>query len=225
MNGTNSNTSGTNVASVGFWPLGILPNIVAAIGNLLNDIKKVASGDATALKADFAEKSASDALSDMTMEEIARRLIITMEQETPGNVVFSPTEPEDKTKAWWQTDAQTGIPLGQPKIYKANTDKWEPIVAQESTYVPPARRALKKFVPAGGSAQNFTFEDLKTDNYTVSFVFTTEQVSGGFATAPVSFPTAFGYIVSNKTNNTLTVQFYGVPSGGMMVDGYVESNS
>lgn len=171
---------------------------------------------------DFARKSGSDAIADVHLDEIARRLVITFEEATQGNVVFSPTPPDDKTKAWWQTDPVTGIPLGQPRIYDSTQSAWVAIDVT-NTYTPPAKRYLKERVVAGASTVLFQFDDILTENYEVSLEWTTQNADGTWAAAPATYPAQFGYIIAARTNTFLTVNAYAVPTGGLMLQGCIEA--
>ncbi len=210
-----SNTSGAEVANVGFWPRAVLPKIVDYLASLGASIKAVASGTADPATVDFSASAGSDKISDAAMAEITRRLVVTVERDNPNNVLFQPTEPDDHTKSWWKTDPVSGIPIGQPLIWSDEQGKWVSTTASQQTYVPPATRSGTIMAAAGTSTANFEFTDILTTNYSVTLTPTT-FINGAWAPAPVSFPTHFGALVVNKTNTLVSVNFYGVPTGGVM---------
>lgn len=217
MNGSNSNTSGANVANVGFWPKAILPALVNLLGGVINSLKGIQTAEQLPASVDFAALSGSDKLSDAVMEEIARRLVVTIEKAQPGNVLFQPTAPDDHTKAWWQTDPLTGLPIGRLKQWSAATGTWAVVdTAATDVYVPPKRRNGLMASPAGNSTQNLPFEDIGTDDYTVTLTPTTYSGSSRtWLPAPTTFPNPFGFVVVNKTSNLVSIAFFGIPTGGI----------
>lgn len=224
-NGTNSNTNGSQVANVGFWPRGTLPAVIDALEQTFVQLEALEEGTQLAGAVDFAEKGAVDKLPDATMAEICRRLVVTVEKQEPGNIIYSPEPPEDKTKAWMPTDPVTGLPLdGKLKIWDEDSTAWVYSDVQGG-YTPPLKRELKQRVAAGASTVNFPFADIKTDNYYVVVTFTTQNDDGTWNAPPGSYPAGFGYLVGNKTNTQVSIAFYGVPTGGMMVEGYVEQKT
>lgn len=214
MNGQNSNSSGSSVANVGYFPNGVLQAFVDKVGGIYNGLRKVLAGDSQIGAVDFTPALDDDKVADAVMEEIARRLVVTIEKAAEGNVVFQPTPPEDKSKVWWQTDPVSGIPLGTPKTWNASAGAWLPIAANGVQYVPPRRRNGLLQFPAGASEQNYNFTDLGTTDYIVTATPTT-FINGGFAPAPGTFPSHFGMVVSGKSNNQVTIAAFGVPAGGI----------
>lgn len=212
----NSNTSGSAVANVGFFPSSLLPVVAAQVVALGNALTKAAAADDSLLASvDFASQAGTDKIVDAVMEEIARRLVVTLETQEQGNVVYSPTEPEDLTKAWIKTDPVTGLPInGIVYVYDSNTETWVPSPNQ-GAYVPPEKRFSKQTVAAGASTINFPFADMGTANYFPTLTFTTQAADGSWNAPPVSYPAGFGYLVTNQTNTTCSVSFWGVPVGGM----------
>jgi hypothetical protein len=181
-NGSSSNTSGANVATV-----------------------------------DFSAKGGSDLISDKSMEEVARRLEITFEQAGAlENVILSATEPAeaDRDKIWFQIDPITNVLIGQAKIFDSVSGTWISPASQDTPYIPPLHRYVTNFSPAGASTINFVFEDIKTEDYMIVLVPTT-NIAGAWLIAPGSFPTHFGYTVIGKTNTTVQVAFFGVPTNGI----------
>jgi hypothetical protein len=216
-NDSNANTSGSSVANVGYLPQGLLEKLSAAAGIVWKNLVKVVKGEATLATVDYAVKSGSDLLPDLTMDEIARRLIVTLELKAQGNVVFAPTPPDDHSKVWWQIDPVTGIPLGSPKVFNSTSGMWEDVQTVASAYVPPQRRALTAFADAGQSQATLNFETLRTTNYAISITATT-FINGSWQAAPSSYPTHTGVVVTNRGEAELTVNFYGTPTGGLMYE-------
>jgi hypothetical protein len=214
MNPSNSNTSGAKVANVGFWPRGLIQYVAASITVLVQTFKRVLTGDLQLCAVDFVSQSGSDCLPDAVMEEIARRIIVTLEAASQGNVVFSATPPDDKSKVWWQLDPATLIPIGSPKLWNETTQAWEPITSTGQTYVPPRKRHGTIYAPAGASTVNFDFAELGTDDYSCTITPTT-FLNGSWGVAPNNFPTHFGWVVVNKATNQLSIGFYGTPTGGL----------
>lgn len=217
MNGSNSNTSGSNVANIGFWPKAILPRIVNLLGGVIDSLKGIQTAEQLSASVDFSEFAGSDKLSDSVMEEIARRLVVTIEKAQPGNVLFQPAEPEDHTKAWWQTDPLTGLPVGRLKQWNATSGSWVVVdTAAGDVYVPPKRRNGLMASPAGNSTQNLPFADIATTDYTVTLTPTTfSGASNTWAPPPATFPNPFGFVVVNKTSNSVSIAFFGIPTGGI----------
>lgn len=214
MNGGNSNTSGSKVANIFFLPQTLLARFVEFLGGTITYLTDVINGNQQPASVDFSEKNPVDKLPDSTMEEIARRLIVTVESQTPGNVLFQPTEPADHTKAWWQTDPITGLPVGVLKIWDEDSGAWVAADVNQQGFVPRRRNGLL-VAPAGISTQNFSFQDIGTLNYRIILTPTLSDGSGGWGAPPGSFPANFGFFIANKTNTIVTVAFYGIPTGGL----------
>lgn len=216
MNGDNSNTSGSKVANLAYWPSAILPRVVDLLGGVITSLKGLVDSKALPAAVDFSVLAGSDKIADAAMEEIARRLIVTFEKESQGNVLFQPTAPDDHTKAWWQTDAVTGLPIGRIKQWNEQQAKWVNVEQPTDVYVAPLKRNGRITAPAGTSTQNFPFQDILTSDYKVILTPTTYSTSSNsWLPAPISFPTTFGYVIVNKTNTLLSIAFFGVPTGGI----------
>lgn len=216
MNGSNSNTSGANVASVGFWPRAILSAVVTQLGGIMASLKGIQTGAQLPASVDFSALAGSDKLSDATMSEICRRLIVTIEKEQAGNVLFQPTAPEDHTKAWWQTDPLTNLPIGRLKQWDSQQAAWVSVDLPSDTYVPPKRRNGILASPAGTSTQNLQFQDIGTSDYKVTLTPTTfSGTSNTWAPPPTTFPAPFGFVIVNKTSNLVSIAFFGIPTGGI----------
>lgn len=212
--GSNSNTSGASVGNIGFLPRAVFERVVDFLTGILGDMRKVISGDATLGTVDFAQKGGTDAISDSVMEEIARRLVVTIESKTDGNVVFSTEPPEDKSKVWWQTDPTTGIPIGSPKTWNSALGQWVEITAPGAQAPVAKKRTGTLYFPAGNGSQNFNFSDIETVDYEVNVTPTT-FLNGVWQPAPGAFPTHFGWTIVNKTNSQVTIAIYGAPVGGL----------
>ncbi len=185
----------------------------------MNGTNSNTSGNAVA-SVDYAKKGANDCILDEVMEELVRRLIVTLEVLGEGNVVFSPEPPDDKSKVWWQTDATTNIPIGQPKVWNDETQQWIPAVTSD-VFIPPRRRFGRVFAPPGATSQNFSFEDIGTEDYFSTITPTTFDGTT-WGAAPGTFPTHFGWCVTGKTTNTLTLSFFGTPSPGIWFEVDIE---
>lgn len=212
--GVNANTSGSAVANVGWLPKGVLEKLTGAVGIVWKNLVKVVKGEAVIATVDYTVKGGSDLLPNRTLEEIARRLIVTLELKAQGNVVFSPTPPDDKSKVWWKTDPTTGIPLGSPKTWNSTTNQWQDVQTQASAYVPPKRRHTMLFADAGQSQGTARFDSIQTTDYMV-VVTPTTLINGSWQPAPSTFPTHFGYCIVNKAEAELTINFFGTPDQGM----------
>lgn len=152
-------------------------------------------------------------------DELVARGYVVVDVVVESNVVVQPLEPEDKTKIWYFSDVVNGIPQGQAKIYNAATGKWETI-SQSDSYVPPLRRNGQVSAVAGQSQMSVGFESLQTNIYHITMTPTTIKGDGtGFATPPATIPlngvNPMGFIISNIGENTFTINFYGVPTGGL----------
>src|SRR6266853_5113420 len=124
LNTGNSATSGTDVASIGFWPRGILQFVQNAVSSLATTLSGILAGTLNAAALDFTPKGVSDRLSDAQMAEIARRLVVTFENISQGNILLQPDPPADLTKIWGQTDPTSGVLIGQLKKWDADQKKW-----------------------------------------------------------------------------------------------------
>lgn len=207
-------TDGTQIANIGFLQRGLLEKFSAFLGTLASNITKVLNGEAVLALVDVTSKSGSDKIADSIMEEIARRLVVSFEQKTNGNVVFSATPPDDHSKVWSQIDPVTGIPIGYPKVWNSDTASWVAVVPSESSYVPPKTRHGVVFAEAGQSQQTLEFETIQTTDYKVTITPTT-KVGGSWQPADDTFPTHFGWEVINKAETEITISFYGTPAGGL----------
>lgn len=216
MNGGNSNTKGSNVGNVGFWARGLLPAVINSLGAVLNSLKGIQSGAVLPASVDFVGKAGSDRIADDTLDEICRRLVVTVEKQDPGNVLYQPLEPNDHTKAWWKTDPVTNLPIaGELRQWVEKSASWER-VQNTGVYVPPKRRSGILVSPAGLSTINFAFQEIATTDYISTLTPTLRGTGeGSWNTPPSSFPAGFGYAISNKTSNSLSVAFFGIPTGGL----------
>lgn len=213
-----SNTSGSKVASVGFWPRGLIERLAASLNTIVATFKRVLTGELSILAVDFVKQSGTEKIPDDMREEIAQFLIITLEKEAQGNVVFSTSPPEDKSKVWWQIDPATQTPIGSPKLWNETEQAWLPIDTSASSYVPPKQRHATVTALAGASTIVTNFSDIGTTDYRVTLTPTIR--SGGVA--PASFPNAFGYCVLSKSTTSVTISFYAVPTEGLEFDLDVE---
>lgn len=212
----NTNTNGSKVTNIGFWPRGILAKIADIVVDIGNSLKGLLD-DGTQLPGtvDFSEKQGSDKLGNDTMEEIARRLIVTVEKEQIGNVLFQPTPPDDHTKAWVPTDPVSGLPTdGKIRVWDSNTSAWV-LADNQPGYVAPLKRFVAKHIAAGTSTVNFEFPSIGTINYFPTVTFTTQNADNTWAAPPGSYPAGFGYLITNKTETSVSIAFFAVPAGGM----------
>ena len=215
MNGSNANTSGSTVANVGYLPKGLLEKLTTAAGIVWKNLVLVVKGEAVVATVDFSVKSGSDLLPDVTLEEIARRLIVTLELKAQGNVIFSPTAPDDLSKAWMQTDPLTGIPLGTLKTWDATSQSWVAQVTVQNPYTPPQTRHFMAFASGPGQSQvTIEFPTMGTKNYWINMCPTTYQ-NGSWQPAPTTFPSHFGWAVVNKGESEMTINFFGTPEDGL----------
>lgn len=209
-----SNTSGSQIANIGFLQRGLLEKFSAFLGVLASNLTKVLNGEAVLALVDVTSKAGSDKIADSIMEEIARRLVVTMEAKTNGNVVFQALAPSDHSKVWSQIDPVTGIPIGYPKVWNSDTASWVAVAPVESTYVPPKTRHGTLFADQGQSQSTFKFDSIGTTDYSVIITPTT-YISGSWAPAPGTFPTHFGWEVTNKGEAEVTLNFFGTPEDGI----------
>jgi hypothetical protein len=153
-------------------------------------------------------------------EEMTRRGYVVLQFAVESNVVIQATEPEDKTKVWFLADAN-GIPQGSAQVYNQETGKWGPVYQGVPVYVPPMRRNGEVSATAGSSSMTVSFESVETINYFVTLTPTSKKADGsGFNAPPATVPlvatsSAF-WIVSGMGDNTFTVNFYGIPTGGLL---------
>lgn len=165
----------------------------------------------------FVQKGDQDRIPQAVIDELARRGFVQLEVTVQGNVLIQPDEPEDKTKVWWKSDIN-GVPLGQPLSWHPVEGKWLPLDKDFVPYVPPAQRNGTTFAAAGGSTVTFgPFATMGTVNYLVTLTPSLFW-DGVWHTPPGSFPAGFGYFIANKAADLFTVQFYGIPVGGLAWD-------
>lgn len=176
MNGSNSNTSGSQVATISIKP------------------------------------DPNGKISESVLQEMQRRLVITIETAAQGNVVFSTTPPEDTTKVWWKTDPVSGLPTGQPLTYNSSTSTWEANNPTNSIVL-KKRRTGVKFVEEGDSTVNILFTDMGSIGYNVKLTPTTMDADGAFQ-VPQAADTS-SWVVSAQAANQCSVTFYAVPTGGL----------
>lgn len=216
MTGSNSNTNGSSVGNIGFWPRSILPSIIAKLESSINSLKGLLAGTVLPAAVDFSEKAKDDRIADVTMEEIARRLIVTFEKTEEGNILYQSQSPEDHTKLWAQTDPVTNFPIGRIKQWDAESGTWVDTDPSSAPFVAPLKRNGRLISPEGASTQNFQFEDIKTDDYRVILTPTTfAPASNTWASSPGSLPNSWGFVVTNKTNTMCSVAFFGIPEDGL----------
>lgn len=153
-------------------------------------------------------------LSAKARAEIIRDLIVAFENVVEGDVIFSPTAPDDKTKAWWQTDPVTGIPIGQPKHWSEADNEWVDIADPgTSSYTPPVERTVSKEIAVGASQVTFEFAEMGTDEYHVSIVELL-KIGGDWLTPPANMNN-YARAISGKSTTSVVINFFGVPAGGL----------
>lgn len=214
MNGSNSNTSGKDVARIGYWPKHILPRVKAVLSDVLANIANLETGELKAAVVDFEGSTGTDRIDDVVMEEIARRMKVFFETGALQNLVLAPEAPSDTTKIWGQTDPITGVLVGQIKRWDSAQQKWVSTVEGLEPYTPPRTYREIKSVNAGNSTVNIDFPTMERKDYDVNIVASTWNGSG-YGLPPASFPGANGYCIVNKTETQLTLAFYAVPTGGL----------
>lgn len=210
----NANTSGQDVASLGYWQRPAVERFLATSLSNADMAKRVLSGELDMIAFDFAPGNDKSKVPDDIAAELAMRLIGTVERAANGNLVFSTTPPDDKTKVWFQIDPTTSIPIGSAKTWNETAKAWLPITQSGSPYIPPQRRSGMIYAQAGASTANFDFPDMGTSDYIVTLTPTT-FLNGSWGVAPNAFPTHFGWTVVNKANDQISVGFYGTPTGGL----------
>lgn len=178
----------------------------------MNGLAETNTNGETQAKLRFKVAGESDKIAGSIIEELQRRGYVVIEAVVEGNVVLSPIEPEDKKKVWFKTDVNK-VPQGSPLTWKSDIGKWTP--NDGSAYVAPDQRNGSQFVAAGGSVVTFgPFKSMKTTNYHVSLT-ATMLWDGIYHTPIVTFPDKYGYFLVNKAVDLFTVQFYGIPAGGL----------
>lgn len=166
---------------------------------------------------DYITQSGSDQVPDVVMAEVARRLVGTIESNELSNVVFSPTEPPDKTKVWWTTDPVTNVPVGQPKIWSEADNTWVNAASGVAPYVPPKEAYIGIDQVAGASAtRNVTIPDMGRQDYFVDVEVNT-YVAQSWNAASANMNN-FGWQINNKTATQISFSFFNVPTGGLHFD-------
>lgn len=178
----------------------------------MNGSNSNTSGDSVAVLA-FSDQSGSDHIPKAITDELARRSIITLSTTDLGNTVFSPTEPQDKTKVWWKTNAITGIPEGNALVWSEADNAWVPSNTSSTPYTPPKEQFISLDAVAGASTRNITVEDMGRDDYFVQAEIST-RVAGVWNSAPAN-TNNFGWCVINKTATSLSLALFAVPTGGL----------
>ena len=154
-------------------------------------------------------------------EELERRGFVKFEVNVESNVIISPAEPADKTKVWFKSDLNN-VPQGFPWVWNAETGAWEQITPDQTAYVPTKKRFGAVFSPAGSSTPAPpNFESLGTIEFFVTLT-PTLFIGGAWQSPPGVFPDKFGYFVGNKTENSFSVSFFGIPAGGLSWEWKVE---
>lgn len=219
MNGSNSGTSGEDVAGVGYWNKSILTGALSNLQSIVLDIGRILDGELSAAALDFVPRGYADLLSDKQMAEIARRLIVTFEDVTSGNVVLSPTPPEDLSKIWGQTDPTSGALLGQLQKWDADQGKWVPTAESPEAYAPPTESAVVRVSAAAGNSTHIVPLGLDMGRVDYFLSITPTSWNGTvFGAAPASFPSAHGWVVTNKSETEVTIAFFAVPTGGLVYE-------
>lgn len=169
-----------------------------------------------------AKKLESDCVSDLLMQEIARRLKITFEYAAEGDIVGTVEAPADKTKIWWPRDVTTGTRIGQPKVWDAPTETWVPLGNVTLPTQPKRRRKNGlQFVAAGAGAAVFTFESVGTNDYQI-YLTPTRNVAGTWLAASLNM-TGFGWQVLAQTETSFTVHFFAVPADGLGIQWEIQT--
>lgn len=152
-------------------------------------------------------------------DELERDGYVIIEAGSGGgndSVVLQPNEPEDKTKIWFQTDVN-GVPIGVPLTYSSSQSRWIPIGLEGSAYQQPTTRNGSDYVPAGASTKLFgPFATVGTTRYLVTLTPTFFWNSAYHV--PVAFISTFGFAIVNKAEDSFSVAFTGVQTGGLAFD-------
>lgn len=186
----------------------------------MNGVSSNTSGTSQA-KIRFKPGTDLDRLPQTVVDELERRGFVVIELSQESNVLLQPGEPEDKTKIWWQTDLNN-VPQGVPLTYSLTLGQWVPLGQSYTPYVPPERRNGADYTAAGASTKLFgPFQSVGTTRYQIT-IMPTLFWDNVWHTPPVSFPTNFGFFIANKAENSFSVQFYGIPTGGLAWEWQVE---
>lgn len=173
---------------------------------------------ASEVKFRFKPQSDQDRIPQAVIDELARRGYGIAEDASAGNanVVLQPTEPEDKTKVWFQTDLN-GVPIGVPLTYSTSQSRWVPIGLEGSAYQQPVTRYGSDYVAAGASTKLFgPFATVGTQRYIVTL--TPTFFWNSVYHSPVAFISTFGFAIVNKAEDSFSVAFTGVQTGGIAFD-------
>lgn len=173
---------------------------------------------ASEVKLRFKPQTDQDRIPQVVIDELSRRGYGIAEESNQGaaTVLLQPTEPEDKTKVWWQTDL-SGVPIGLPLTYSTTQSRWVPLGTDASAYTAPVTRNGADYIPAGTSTKLFgPFATVGTTRYLVTL--TPSFFYSGTWHTPAVFPTGYGYALSNKAEDSFSVAFYGIPTGGLAIE-------
>lgn len=166
---------------------------------------------------DIVPRGPNDKIPDDIVAEIYRRGIITWEASNAGNVILSPTPPEDLTKTWIQSDPVTGFALKNAvKRWDSVLGSWEKVNSEPDAAFIPKRRFAYYVAVAGNSVQNVPFEDIGTTNFKVTVTpVTFNPGTNAWAAAHTSIPNGYTWEITNKTSNSITMNVFAAPTGGM----------
>lgn len=151
-------------------------------------------------------------------DELERDAYVIIEAPAGGDstVLLQATEPEDKTKIWWQTDTN-GVPQGVPLTYSTTQSRWVPLGTDSSAYIAPTTRNGSDYVAAGASTKLFgPFATVGTTRYLVTLT-PTFFWNGSWKT-PVAFISTYGWALVNKAQDSFSVSFTGIQTGGLAFD-------
>lgn len=163
-----------------------------------------------------------DRVTQAVIDELERRGYVVIEEANQGNanVLLQPTEPEDKTKVWFQTDLN-GVPVGVPLTYSSSQSRWVPIGLEGSAYAAPVTRYGSDYVVAGDSTKLFgPFATVGTQRYTLTI--TPSWFWSAAWHVPVAFVAGWGYAVVNKAEDSFSVAFNNIQAGGLAFEWKLE---
>lgn len=160
------------------------------------------TGDTVAI-VNYKKKVDGDVFSNDAMSEVARRLVVTNEENVEKGLVRSITPPTNQDVIWQPVD-EDNVPIGGTMVYDPNTGTW---VSTTDTSVIPAspivNSGVVEMLAAGGTVVVSLINQHANTNYHISLTPTDYDGSAFGATIDASML----FHVSAKTVSTFTITF------------------
>lgn len=157
-------------------------------------------------------------VSQAARDELQRDAIITIPASSGEADIWPGTQPpDDKTLIWWAKDPTSGVRIGKPKTWDASTNQWVELGQPQVVKLPERRFGNDSVAAAASQSKEIEITPaMPIDDFFFAITITT-QIGTTYNAASANMDD-FGYQVIGKAKDKVTVEFFGVPTGGLGFD-------